>query len=106
MKQMQIYPDGTLHYPVCSSSQFTFKRTGAGKVTAGVFAPKRAHCLGCGANLRPHIVTRAERRERWNPETVDITKHPLLAPTVGEALAIRKARKAAKKAAKGHNSTQ
>jgi len=34
MKQMRIDPDGTLHCPVCNSSQFAFKRTGKAKLMA------------------------------------------------------------------------
>ena len=33
----------------------------------------------------------------WDPANVDVTKNPMLAPTLGEALAIRKARKAARR---------
>ncbi len=118
MKQMRIDPDGTLHCPVCNSSQFAFKRTGKAKLMAGVTvgvgalaAPKRAHCLGCGTDLKPanpkhptaptqpgdaqHTTVPARGRD-FTPDNVDPTKNPMMAPTLGEALAIRKARKAAK----------
>jgi hypothetical protein len=116
MKQMRVDPDGTLHCPVCNGSQFAFKRTGKAKVMGGLAvgvgalaAPKRAHCLGCGADLKPYKPSPQEVRARtkaqppeWSPENVDVAKNPMLAPTVGEALAIRKARKAAKNAAKAN----
>jgi len=115
MKQMRIDPDGTLHCPVCNSSQFAFKRTGKAKLMAGVTvgvgalaAPKRAHCLGCGTDLKPAKPTAKEVRAshpEWDAANADVTKNPMLAPTLGEALAIRKARKAAKQATKDTRST-
>jgi hypothetical protein len=115
MKQMRVDPDGTLHCPVCNGSQFAFKRTAKAKVMGGLAvgvgalaAPKRAHCLGCGADLKPCKPSPQEVRAQhpeWSPENVDVTKSALLAPTVGEALAIRKARKAAKNAGKADERT-
>jgi len=127
MKQMRIDPDGTLHCPVCNSSQFAFKRTGKAKLMAGVTvgvgalaAPKRAHCLGCGTDLKPanpkHTTAPTQpgdaqhtdvptRGRDFTPDNVDPTKNPMMAPTLGEALAIRKARKAAKQATKDTHST-
>lgn len=87
MKQMRVDPDGTLHCPKCNGSQFAFKRTGAGKVALGIAAPKRAHCLGCGENLKPNT---------GKPNT----------PSFAEIEQQVIARKAAKKAAKEHNSTE
>ncbi len=116
MREMRIDPDGTLHCPVCNGSQFAFKRTGKAKVLGGLAvgvgalaASKRAHCMGCGTDLRPHKPTAKEVRAshpEWDAANVDVGKNPMLAPTVGEALAIRKARKAAKRAAKENNSTE
>jgi len=115
MKQMVVDPDGTLHCPVCNSSQFAFKRTGKAKLMAGVTvgfgalaAPKRAHCLGCGTDLKPanpKHPTAPTRGKDFTPDNVDPTKNPMMASTLGEALAIRKARKAAKQATKDTHST-
>jgi hypothetical protein len=59
MKSTTVDSDGTVRCPVCRSTQFALKRTvkakvlGVATVGIGVLAmPKRAHCMGCGADLR------------------------------------------------------
>jgi predicted RNA-binding Zn-ribbon protein involved in translation (DUF1610 family) len=54
MKTTRVDDDGNVRCPKCGAAgAFTSKRSGKGKVFAGVFAPKRLQCQGCGTYLRP-----------------------------------------------------
>ena len=53
MKSTFTDTDGNVVCPVCGAkNQFTSKRSGKGKLAAGVLAPKRLKCNGCGTNLK------------------------------------------------------
>ncbi len=53
MKATRVDQDGSVHCPNCNGTSFAMKRSVKGKITAGIAAPKRVHCMGCGANLKP-----------------------------------------------------
>lgn len=52
MRTTQVDEDGNVRCPKCGANAFTSKRTVAGKMAAGLLAPKRLKCQGCGTNLR------------------------------------------------------
>lgn len=52
MRSTIVGPDGSVRCPACGGTQFSDKRTVKGKIAAGVLAPKRLKCRGCGANLK------------------------------------------------------
>jgi hypothetical protein len=52
MKATTVDTDGTVRCPVCGATSFTSKRTIKGKLAAGVLAPKRLKCDGCGTDLK------------------------------------------------------
>lgn len=59
MKSTVVDSDGTVRCPVCRATQFAVKRTAKAKVLGGLTvgigalaAPKRAHCMGCGEDLK------------------------------------------------------
>lgn len=53
MKRTVVDENGDVRCPKCGAkNSFMTKRTGKGKLTAGLLAPKRLKCNGCGANLK------------------------------------------------------
>ena len=53
MKTTRVDAEGNVRCPVCGAiDSFTVKRTGKGKLVAGLLAPKLLKCNGCGTNLK------------------------------------------------------
>jgi len=52
MKSTKVDQDGTVRCPKCGATSFSEKRSVKGKAMAGLMAPKRLKCNGCGRMLK------------------------------------------------------
>lgn len=52
MKKTQVDESGDVRCPKCGAKSFTSKRSVKGKMSAGLLAPKRLKCQGCGTMLK------------------------------------------------------